>query len=113
MDVLWLLKLILTAQQVLKSTRFIVTGTKEIKEYIDGKYTGKITGIAYSGVAPDNNYIPLTIKILSPTSVISKEDLEKGPVNVNVKGFTATLYKDKQNNVQLSCKAETLEVGIK
>lgn len=110
MDFLRQLKLILTAQQVLKSNTFIVTEMREAKEFSDGKYTDKVIGMSYSGVAPDNNYMPLTIKTLSIIPIIGKEELEKGPIRVTVKGFTASLYKDKQNNVQLSCKSEALEV---
>lgn len=102
----------ITENQVTKGGPMICINVREVKEFVDGKPTGKVIGYNYTVVCPSNKYEQFSIRVLQPQPVITTEELEVkgGSVKVKVKNFEGRFYQNSQNKIQFSAKATAIEV---
>lgn len=89
-----------------------VIEVKPVYEYIDNKPSDKVIGTKYTLILEKNKYQTIDIKVEEKKPCITQDDIEKndGYIPVVINGFKASLYQNKDKNIFVSAKAESIEV---
>lgn len=101
----------LTLTQIAKGDVLLLTDISPIKEFIDGKPTGRQLGNRYQCVCPQNKFEHIPIKVEEDVSSIPLEALtEKGTLKISPINFEAKFYRDRNGVYQITAKADKIEV---
>ena len=102
----------ITESMITQNGKIILINIREIKEYVNGKRTDKVTGYAYECIAPDNKYSQFVVKINSKRPVITNDELENlgGSVEVTLTDFSGRFYQNSSKDVMFTATASGIEV---
>jgi hypothetical protein len=105
-------KMRFTADMIIRGDTVLVTGVREVKEYVDNKPTDKVVAVSYTAVLPNFSYNEIQIRIPGKKMYITQEEIEAngGSIEATVTGFEGRFFRTKDGNYTFTSTAEKLEV---
>lgn len=85
--------------------KVLLLAVEPFNKFVDGKATNEIGGQTYTIVAPLNGYERYLIKVPDHPAVIKQEEIN-GSILISFENLVAKLYKDRNGDIQISCKAD-------
>lgn len=85
--------------------KVLLLAVEPFNKFVDGKVTNEVGGQTYTVVAPLNGYERYLVKVPDLPAVIKQEEIN-GSILISFENLVAKLYKDRNGDIQISCKAD-------
>lgn len=101
-----------TLEQIIGEAKLQLLHSKPTRQYENGKATDLVIGTTYEVVQHGGDFEKFTVKVPDVDTAISEEDIaaSKDPIFVEFTNTSCKLYKDVSGRIQVSVKADAINV---